>query len=40
MELGIHIADFTWTGCGAQLTPTLARLAKTRRRQRRFPDSP
>jgi alkanesulfonate monooxygenase len=29
MELGVHVADFTWTGGAAQIAPTLARLART-----------
>lgn len=29
MELGLHVADFTWTGGPAQLAPSLARLAAT-----------
>jgi alkanesulfonate monooxygenase len=29
MELGLHIANFTWTGGPAQLGPSLARLART-----------
>jgi F420-dependent oxidoreductase-like protein len=29
MELGLHIANFTWTGGPAQLGPSLARIAKT-----------
>jgi alkanesulfonate monooxygenase len=28
MQLGVHIADFTWTGGGARLGPGLARLAR------------
>jgi F420-dependent oxidoreductase-like protein len=29
MELGLHVADFNWTGGAAQLAPSLARLAAT-----------
>ena len=29
MELGLHVADFTWAGGPAQLAPSLARLAAT-----------
>ena len=29
MELGLHIANFTWTGGPVQLGPSLARIAKT-----------
>lgn len=29
MELGLHVADFTWTGGAPQLAPSLARVAKT-----------
>jgi alkanesulfonate monooxygenase len=29
MELGLHVADFTWTGGAPQLAPSLARIATT-----------
>src|SRR4051812_5922833 len=29
MELGLHIADLTWPGGGAELAPRLAHLART-----------
>jgi F420-dependent oxidoreductase-like protein len=29
LELGLHIADFTWNGGAPELAPTLARLART-----------
>ena len=29
MELGLHIANFTWPGGAPQLAPTLARIATT-----------
>ncbi|HMG40971.1 MAG TPA: LLM class F420-dependent oxidoreductase [Acidimicrobiales bacterium] len=29
MELGLHVADFTWTGGAPQLAPSLTRVAKT-----------
>ena len=29
MELGLHVADFTWSGGGPQLAPSLARVATT-----------
>jgi hypothetical protein len=28
MDLGFHIADFTWTGGPPELAPTLGRLAR------------
>jgi hypothetical protein len=29
VELGLHIADFTWNGGAADLAPTLGRLARS-----------